>query len=1474
METLDRGLVAIKVSGGVYTSWRIPGDEWYDVTYNLYRNGTKVNASPLTVSNYTDASGTASSTYTVRAVVNGVEQADSETASVWSQQYLEIPMADVVSKNGTVINSCYTLNDACAADLDGDGQYELIVKRSNTDFTLANDTAYCLFQAYKLDGTLLWTLNMGPNLINAGHVETNCLAFDFDEDGKAEVVLRGTDGTILPDGTVLGNATANYRPASYTDGNTIYQTQGDEWLVVLNGETGKLIDQVIFDSKTGGAGNNLARRSAAFWWAGNSKAYGHRANKFHFGAPYLDGRHPSIYVGRGCYTNMHAAAYDLVGGKLQLRWANAVDDTSSPFYGQGYHNFSIVDVDLDGRDEICHGNMVIDDDGSWLSSTGLGHGDAQHYGDLDPYRKGMEGFRCLEDNPGAVFVDAATSEILFRWVRGNDCGRCLAGNFTDDFPGQELWTVDGHLWSASTSRAADQVVASSAPGVTMNFRIFWDGDLLDESFDYESCSNNLGVNPSIYKYGSTSPIFKATGCYTNNGSKGNACLQADLFGDWREEFVVRTTNDMALRIYTTIIPTDNRIYSLNYDTQYRQAMYWQECGYNQPPHVSYYLSAKEGITLPPPPSCTNGKTLVGNSMTSATDGKFLLMAETTNTDVAASGTLKPQAIQVNTPADYTLTGGTFAGSMRFLKQGLGTLTLQADALNYTGNTEVWYGTLVNNTDLTASHLILRRFAEADLTGAYKKGITTEHGSVIRPGGTATGTLTASCLELNGGAILELNLSADGGDVVTVDTLRLGAANAVGATPIFRVVASGQLTPGKYALVTATKAIEGAFADCTVEGVELYSTAISAEDNIIYLTVKDQRAATSIYWDGAKSNIWNLNDVQNFLNGSTEDLFVNGDDVIFGASATNQTVEIAENVYPSSVVVEGDKNYTFTGAGRISGTTSLVKNGTGTLTINNQNDFTGGVRINEGRVVVSSLSDAQNVGALGAYSTEVGKIYIGDGATLAVQSAVTNATPISVGNGAILENSAAFTQSGAVSGASLVKKGNGTLTFSAYNSLERLEIEAGTVKIPTEYAGQSALGDTVVLRGGTLQFDDNSSTYGKSYAHWVVPAGATATANLDSRCEYYGSLTGAGTLTIYVPKYYRTYMRGDWSNFTGTLKATGGQSDTYPIVFANTKGLPNATLNIPNAGDVVQLGNSDVSTSGTFKIGKLTGKGKLASGSSTNNVFEVGSLVAAGKSFTFDGSSDAKLTKVGAGTMILTANTGSGAITVKEGTLQANGTNATTTVTGTGAITVEDGATVNGRGYMGNAVTVKSGGTFSPGRSYASSLTVKGTVTINEGGIFDFRINANSASTPYSSVSMEGILILSGIVRVGAVAGREFNAGESFTLWTCKTLNKNHVPTSIELPELPEGLKWDTSELLSTTGTIKVVVDENSALHQVNSDDHADVIIYNVNGTEATRFTTTSNLVYVTAENTDLPNGLYLMRIRTAAGTTVKKWLKK
>ena len=1494
METLDRGLVAIKVSNGVYTSWRIPGEEYYDVKYNLYRDGALV-ASNLNVSNYVDAGGSLTSTYTVAPVVNGTVGEKCAAVSVWKDQYFQIDLQPVYNpKTGRDITSVMDITDGTVADLDGDGQYELIIERQNLDFTIGNDSAYSRFEAYEFDGTKLWEINLGPNMRDGNGSENGCFAFDFDEDGRAEVIFRGADGTILPDGTVLGNATVNYRDGQ--TGSQAYMVEGDEFIVMLDGYTGKTLDYQIFDANDGGynkttnnktppsgvyepgsaaPGNNLARRSFSFWYGGSTKSDGgHRATKFHFGAPYLDGRHPSVFLGRGCYTNYHAAAWDVVNKKLKLRWACAVDDPSSVFYGQGYHNFTIADVDMDGRDEICHGNMVVDEFGKFHSSADLGHGDAQHYGDLDPFRDGVEGFRCLEDNPGAVFVDANTNEILFRWKRATDNGRCLAGNFTDDFPGAELWTTDGKLWSASLSRDADATVASSAPGVTMNARIYWDGDILEESMDYVSVSNYQGYDMSVRKYNKAGGkvLFATSGCLTINSTKGNPCVQADIFGDWREEFILPTVNNRSVRIYTTVDPTDFRIYTLMHDPQYRQAIYWQPSGYNQPPHVSYFLGNLEGILLPPPPSVTNGKQMLGTSLTSATNNQFVLGCETTNTTVTASGSVSPSYLQINSPADYTITGGSFIGNTSILKQGQGTLTLSGGTYNHTGNTEVWYGTLNLSNAYTTSPLMMKRFSKVN-SNATLGGVTMEYGATLYPGNSATiGNLTAKTVDMQGGAIIEFDIQNDGSavDQLVVDSLILGDANCIGATPTFyiRRTGAGTLTAGEYTLITANKGIKGDVSKITVDGLKGLSASLKQDGNKIVLVVESMRVATEIVYSG--SGDWDLNKTESFMIDDQKVSFVTGDFVTIDASAGAVTINVAEDVEPGSLTILGTYNVNIKGDGKIGGACKLIKKGSGTLTIANVNNYTGGTLIQEGTVKISSIADLQNDGALGAYSPDEAKIVIETGARLWGLSNITNPNAIVLGDSSIIYTAGSWNQQTALSGGKLVKQGNGAMSFETTPTAKIVEIQAGTFN--TNSTVNNCLGDSVILRGGTLHFDDSSYSYGTQKSPWIVPEGCSATVSLDRRCDYYNTLKGSGTLTLNLPNDTscpRTTFRGDWSGFEGTVNFKCGTADR-PFSLNNTYGMPKATMNI-EAASVVQLGGDNVNTTGSFTIGALTGSGTLQAGASSSNSFNVGSL---NTDFTFAGISNATINKVGTGTMSMTKNTGSGPININEGAVRSyNSASATSTGTGTGLITVNKGGTVTGRGFMGNKIVVKSGGVFAPGNSFASKLTVNGQVEIQSGGTLQFRLNGVSAATPVAKLTINSALLLKGNLEIFANEGVTFKEGDTYDLYSCTKYSSNTSLAVVTLPELPEGLVWDTSELLSTNG--KLTVKASTAVNQLQYDSPVQATVYAVDGTVVANYDTQVGLVYSRlSADSNLPKGVYIVLLKSAQGMAQKKYIKR
>ena len=474
-DALGRGLVAVKRTGGVFLSWRITAEEYYDVTYNVYRDGTLLNEEPLDVSNFTDKGGTVDATYTVRPVVRGAEGDACQPVSVWKQNYKEITLPAIIGKDGTDITSQYQPNDISVADLDGDGEMELIVRRINVvdqhSIWDVSQKDYTRLDIIKQDGTLLWWIDVGPNMFSPNQMESNAVAFDWDQDGKAEVLMRANEGLTIhaSDGTatVIGSPTANYRNSiAWREGNSAYETQGTEYLLYLEGATGQIYQKMTYPLPRSLQG--LVNKTTNGSWGDN---YGHRANKHFFGAPYLDGQHPSIVICRGIYTHIYMKAFDVnpTTHKLTQRWFWKEETSSSPWFGQGFHNFSINDVDMDGRDEIVYGSMVIDDNGKGLSTTGRGHGDAQHTSDLDPYRWGEEIFTCQEDSPGSMLRNATTAETYYTCSSDRDDGRSMAGNFSNTYPGCLMSSArtGGYISSVSGQKAMDD------DGTIMqNFRIY------------------------------------------------------------------------------------------------------------------------------------------------------------------------------------------------------------------------------------------------------------------------------------------------------------------------------------------------------------------------------------------------------------------------------------------------------------------------------------------------------------------------------------------------------------------------------------------------------------------------------------------------------------------------------------------------------------------------------------------------------------------------------------------------------------------------------------------------------------------------------------------------------------------------------------------------------------------------------------------------------------------------------------------
>ncbi len=571
VEKLDRGVVALTTSNGVFVSWRLLGTEPEGVRFNVYRDGKRITREPQALTNLVDAQGRADSLYTVRAVVGGQELPASSAVAPWSQPFLRVPLqkpAGGTTPDGQAYT--YEANDGSAADLDGDGQYELIVKWQPTnahDNSHKGTTGHTLLDAYKLDGTRLWRIDLGAN-IRAGAHYTSFLAYDFDGDGKAEVMMKTADGTVDGQGKVIGDAKADYRNEAG------YVLNGPEFLTVFNGMTGAAMATANYVP---------ARGDVASWGDG----YGNRVDRFLAGVAYLDGKRPSAVFSRGYYTRAVIAAWDWRDGQLTQRWTFDSDSNadSKPAAGQGAHWFSVADVNGDGLDDIVYGAATISGTGKLLYSTGLCHGDALHVSAFDPAREGQQVFmvhespRCYGEH-GLEMHDAATGKLLWS-MSGNktDVGRGVCFDIDPAWPGAECWGSVGGLMSAS-----GKLISDKHPN-RMNFAIWWDGDLLRESLDHVAIDK---WNPAAFKFENLLN-GKAFGAASNNGTKGNPVLSADLFGDWREEVVWRNEDSTALLVFSTTLLTEHRLVTLMHDPQYRVQVAAQNAGYNQPPHTSYHL---------------------------------------------------------------------------------------------------------------------------------------------------------------------------------------------------------------------------------------------------------------------------------------------------------------------------------------------------------------------------------------------------------------------------------------------------------------------------------------------------------------------------------------------------------------------------------------------------------------------------------------------------------------------------------------------------------------------------------------------------------------------------------------------------------------------------------------------------------------------------------------------------------------------
>ena len=589
-EKLSRGLIGIPTEEGMYFSWRMTLEDAAGLQFDLYRSSgggaeVKVNKEPIDrTSDFLDRTVdyTVDNRWTLKATTGEV--------ATWTRlkgekrnPYLSIPICK--PEDGEIAGEpfTYTANDCSVGDLDGDGEYEIILKWSPSNSKRPPQrgfTGNTYLDAYKMDGTRLWRIDLGPN-VRSGAATTNFLVFDFDGDGCAEICCKTGDGTVDGLGHRIGVAQAVW----WTWDNKCPRygkiVNGPEYLTVFEGRTGKELDSKEYIPTRypldgwGGVGGNC----------GNDNTGG-RSDRFTAGVAFLDGKTPSPVMVRGWYGRTVVAAWTFTNGALKHTWTF---DSAAPgweaYSGMGNHSVTVADFDGDGCDEICVGAMTVDHDGKGLFTTGLRHGDALHAGRFIPSRQGMQVFGVHEnegDNeivkrtPAVAMFDGATGEIIWQDGLGQDAGRGVAADIDPRYDGAECWCNIGGLRRGDTG----EIISNRKPD-SCNFTIYWDADPLAELLDHVSISKwNWNAE-------STDLLLKAEGVVSNNGTKGNPCLSGDILGDWREEVIWASEDQTELRIYSTTIPAVDRRATWMNDRQYRLAIAWQNVAYNQPPHPSF-----------------------------------------------------------------------------------------------------------------------------------------------------------------------------------------------------------------------------------------------------------------------------------------------------------------------------------------------------------------------------------------------------------------------------------------------------------------------------------------------------------------------------------------------------------------------------------------------------------------------------------------------------------------------------------------------------------------------------------------------------------------------------------------------------------------------------------------------------------------------------------------------------------------------
>jgi autotransporter-associated beta strand protein len=1479
-QKLSRGVVAVYRSGGrsvtssggtgYLISWRKLAQEPEGTTYNVYRRSagttdyTKLNSTPLKVTNYKPSSLQNNAEYAVTAITpDGVEGEMSAPFLYKTQPYPNVWL-NIDYDNKVLARNDYRTKFVWPMDLDGDGEYDAVVVDRlfagavNDDAENMSDntaTTSHKIQAYRFNGELLWTVDMGPNVNICGGQNDMVVAWDINCDGRCEVMIRSSDGTRFWDkqnNTWGKYAMGSSKPDTDGDGIVDYRSQTARnrpfYISVIDGETGAEIacSELKYSEVTDGS-DHYTRTSRPNYM---SDAYS--AMDGHFAICYLDGIHPSLVMecldrdnNKSHHNYVFSWEYDWTGG-TPTNWHH--DKTWSrndkrPWPAE-FHQLRVADVDGDGTDEMIQGGYSVNPKNGWFASPGIGHGDRFILSDIDPDRPGLEVYAIQQsDLLGQLIYDARTAERIKEWYLPSvyDVGRGACLDIDARYKGYELFSyVDEYVYTCKGEKTGQTRSGSMFEGC------WWDGDLQREWLNSPGGSG-WGTNLMVSKVlGDRLAEFSQESNWVTHAATGTRpAFMGDIIGDWREEVLLAKQDDnicTGLMGYTTAMTTNYSIYCLQQDPHYRG-----DCttrGYYQHPNTGFYLGGDMPMPQLPPVfeadlrwkgagSMESGFTTFDMTQTAEyAEGKSMMfdIAGDNSSVINISQPLKASTLYMMNPRnhDYTFSGQGTAGDGSLIKSMQGTATFNAP-LSHKGLTLISEGTLCVNGSI-AGPVELR--ARGTLAGNVTLLDTITFEGALNYEGCRLQTadrlmVSKKSMTLPGNVYLEINTSRTDNGADAPPTL-LSSYLMVEGDLTFKN--TNYITVNLKSDEAATYDVARCTGTLTCDVTKLKARGLDGinydfdveDDNRLVLRINATRAPQQdVVWTGNESNVWNYK-AKNFEIGGTDaTAFVPGDAVVFNAQGTKKSVSVPEMMVTGGVTFDSG-TYSLSGNGGISGEGDLTVNKDAAVTLNMKySDYTGRTIVNGGTLTVPNFYDGGQTSALGAATSARNNLQLNGGTLVLSQDNMGTDRQIVLTDTAtirITQANSSLSLKGAVSGSGyLVKEGAGQLnfTYGGVNSFAGLIVKKGVVSQGAWNSTFGRDGSPMLLAGGEVhQIDVNSTSTVPTFNHAVtVQEGTTNRILGSSRGRINGSVKGKGALTVET-RYVRTDVGLNFANYEGTLTARGSQFR----LMSNVTDMSKCRLKVDAATNIAHYSSGGASqVSAILKIGSLVGTatdGVLAG----QTTYQVGFL---NEDSQFSGIvTGTRLTKVGDGRLTLRSTGHTAPMTVNAGTLELSNTGSTAITTA--AITVNGGGTLCGNA-LATSVTVNAGGVITGGLySTPGNLRVNANLTMQEKSTILCRLSAstNSRITVNGNLKHNGDTIL-----VSIPATRALKEGDELTILDVKGTHSGTYIIKVE-SEGTASYTFDDSELL-TDGKLKVV-DVTSGIERIKAD-NALVTVYTLDG---------------------------------------------